>query len=423
MPPLEGTKNKIYYGWIIVIVLLFIAMVLVGSRSSFGVFFKSLTDEFGLSRAATSSITSLFMLLSIFFTFAGGWALDRFGPRPVFAVMGLFAGLSLLLTSLAGSIIHLYLSYSVLFAIGTASFFTVINATVSKWFDRNRGLALGITNTGSRIGEATIAPAAALLITDFGWRIAYRIIAITSWIIIIPLSRLMKSPPREQGTAIDTSPANARFEDRRIKKEGKLSDLTFVQSLKSRNYWYFAPLWLCSGFGQAVVFTHIVPYATDLNISPVNAATILTIIGGISIPAGILIGRLIDSTGAKIPLIFLCLLQGMSILSLTWATDLWNFYLIASFFGISCAGMGISLSTLTAEAFGKKHLGTIMSSLDAAFAIGSAVGAFTAGLIHDRYGNYNLSFLISAAGLVLAVLLLTRFNPGYTSQEAGTADS
>ncbi|MGD9118640.1 MAG: MFS transporter [Dehalococcoidia bacterium] len=387
-------------------------MVLEGSRSSFGVFFKSITDEFDLTRAATSSISSLFMILCIFFTFAGGWALDKYGPRLVFSLMGFFTGLSLLLTSIGGSIFHIYLSYSVLFAIGTASFFTVINATVSKWFDKNRGIALGIANTGSRLGEATVAPVAAFLIRDLGWRNAYRIIGGVSWLIIIPLSRLMKRSPQDIESIAEGSKTNNIDQEKISKIEDlKPTGLTLSQALKTRNYWYFTPVWLFSGFGQALVFTHIVPYATDMNISPINAATILTIIGGISIPSGVLVGKIIDTYGAKIPLISFILLLGGVILSLTWARELWNFYLIAAFIGPSCSGMGVSMSTLTVEAFGKRRLGTIMSSYDAVFSVGFAIGAFAGGLVHDIYSNYNLAFLISAIGLAMSALLIVRFRP------------
>src|SRR3989337_4020257 len=117
-----------------------------GMRFSYGVFFKSIEGEFNLSRAATSSIFSAHMALGIVVAIVGGWALDRFGPKIVTFIMGLLIFFSMLLTSQTSSLWHLYMGYSVLLSMGGSANYVVITSTVSRWFDKKRGTALGIAS-------------------------------------------------------------------------------------------------------------------------------------------------------------------------------------------------------------------------------------------------------------------------------------
>jgi MFS family permease len=147
--------------------------VLLGTRQSYGVFFKSVQSDFNLSRAATSGIFSAYMGFSGVFSVLGGWALDRFGPKWTIVGMGFFTGVSLLLTSQVHSLWQLYFTYSLILAIGTGETYTVVSASVSRWFNKKRGLALGISQAGGGIGLLIAAPLSSYLIISFNWRTAY----------------------------------------------------------------------------------------------------------------------------------------------------------------------------------------------------------------------------------------------------------
>ncbi len=141
-------KDRVFYGWVVVIDLLIIFTIMFGTRFSFGIFFKSIEGDFNLTRTATSGIFSIHMVFCAAFAFLGGWALDRYGPRTILFLMGLFTGLSLILTSQTTSAGQLFITYSLLLAIGTGAGFVVTMATASRWFARKRGFALGIALSG-----------------------------------------------------------------------------------------------------------------------------------------------------------------------------------------------------------------------------------------------------------------------------------
>ena len=191
------------YCLVIVIAALIIQSTLVVIRFSFGVFFKSLATEFDMTRAATSSAVSAYMVFGAVLAIVGGWAFDRYGPRIIILLMCLFTGRSMLLTSQTNSVWQLFITYSLLLAIGTGGLHVVRISTVSRWFDKKRGLALGIVVSGGGLGQVVMAPFATFLISNFDWRIAYIVIGLITWLIVIPLSRLLKNDQLEIGALPD----------------------------------------------------------------------------------------------------------------------------------------------------------------------------------------------------------------------------
>ncbi|MCK4962020.1 MAG: MFS transporter, partial [Anaerolineales bacterium] len=196
-------KGRMFYGWVVVATFFIAGTAIWGIRFSFGVFFKSLESEFALSRATTSAIFSAQMVLGGIFTILGGWALDRFGPRIVILLMGICTGLSLLLAGQTSALWQIFLAYSLLMAMGTGAIFVVVMSTVSRWFERRRGLALGLASLGAGMGPLMVAPFATYLLSISDWRMAFTILGAIAWVVVIPLSRLLKRDPQEIGMLPD----------------------------------------------------------------------------------------------------------------------------------------------------------------------------------------------------------------------------
>ncbi len=128
-------KNRIFYGWVVVVAIFISSLIMKGIDSSFGVFFTSLESTFGLSRATTSAVLSGRMAFSCLSAVLGGWAIDRYDPRVVFSIMGLFIGISLILTSQTVAAWQLFVTYSLLLSIGIGAYYVVTTSTILRWFD------------------------------------------------------------------------------------------------------------------------------------------------------------------------------------------------------------------------------------------------------------------------------------------------
>ncbi len=411
MLSLLRTRAKLFYGWVVVIALLIIGTITFGTRFSFGVFFKSIESEFDLTRGVTSWIFSIHMVFSIAFAILGGWALDRYGPRIIIFLMGLFTGLSLLLTSQTNSSWQLFITYSLLLAIGTGALHVVRISTVSRWFDKKRGLALGIVVSGGGLGQVIMAPFATFLISSFDWRTAYIVIGIITWLIVIPLSRLLKKDPHEIGAFPDG--INSHSKEIKDEKES-IQPISFSlsQVLKTRSFWLLMFIWLFWGSSSFLILTHIVPHATDIGFSAGEAAIILSLMGGISIAGSVLMGRLLESIGKKKVAIICSLLLVGAMVWLIWAQNLWMLYLFAVAYGFAQGGLATSVNVIIGDTFGLRNLGVIMGMLTIGWGVGSAIGPAVAGLIFDVTNSYSIAFLMGAATMLIATLLIALIKRG-----------
>jgi len=298
--------GRINYGWIIVSIFFIIGSVLSGIRLSFGVFLKFIENDFILSRANTSALFSVSTILGSIFAVLGGWALDRYGPKRIVLLMGISTGASLLLTSQMTTAWQLFITYSLLLAIGTGAIYVVTMATVLRWFDKQRGLALGIAGSGVGLGMIIMPPLATYLIINFGWRMAYLYIGMIALVIVIPLSLFIKHKRSESSTPSDskTDAKETGIKTAVIDKPEQLSaSLSLMEAAKTKSFWLILFIWIFFASSSLLILTHLVPHITDIGFSEIQAATIASIIGGISILGRILMGIMSDKIGRKMTVV------------------------------------------------------------------------------------------------------------------------
>jgi MFS family permease len=388
-----------------VAVFLVIGIMFYGVHFSFGVFFKSIEAEFDLTRTATSAILSANLLLAGFMSFGFGWALDRYGPRRVVLLMAIFTGLSLVLTSQTNALWQLFITFSLLLAMGTGPVYVVPMSAVARWFDRKRGLALGLSSIGMGLGTMVMAPFAAFLIANYSWQTAYLIIGLIAWVIIIPLTRLLKGDPSEIGAL----PDGAKPGDVVLRLE--IEDLPpaqhpFLSILRDRNFWVFAAIWFLFASCLFLLVSHLVPHVTDSGFSPIQAASVLSILGFAAIPGRIVMGIASDRLGRRKTFMASLFFQAVAIAWLIWAQSLPSLYVFALVFGFFYSGFGNSGAAFISDTFGVKNIGTVLGLMEVGFGIGAAAGSAIGGYIFDVTGSYTIAFIIAVVALVVATLLV-----------------
>lgn len=403
---LFNVKNRIFYGWIVTIAGFLLLLISLGMRYSFGVVFKSLEGEFVLSRGATSTIFSVYMLLCCVFAVLGGWALDRYGPRIITALLGFSTGLSLLLTSQTSSAWQLYITYGLLLSLGTGAIFTVVNSTVSRWFNKKRGFTLGIATAGGSAGTVVLAPFTTYLISDFGWRMAFVILGFCAWLIMISLSMLLKKDPVDMGLFPDgVRPGLKNVTQLTDGRSDQLSGISLREASRTSNYWFLFFSHLLLALSVHLITTHIVPHAIDLGISAADAAIILGLIGLSAILGRILTGRVSDSIGRKAPAIACALFQAGILTWLIWMTDLWMLCVFATVFGFTWGGLGTQLVAQIGDIFGVRSIGAIMGTVLVGWYFGAAIGPALGGFMFDASGSYFAAFITAAACMLIAAVI------------------
>ena len=408
MPRSEG---RLFYGWVLVAAFLAIGTVMFGSLTSFGVFFKSIVSEFGLTRASTSAIFAVQNLFGSAMSFIGGWAVDRYGPRITVLFIGIFTGLSLLLTSQTNALWQLFIAYSLLFSVIGAVYTTIVS-TVSRWFDKNRGLALGIAGSGLGLGPVVIAPLATYLIASFDWRMAYIIMGLVAWLIIIPLSRLLREPPYAIGTEPDGAKSGSGEMGTAPPKNEDIyaTEFSLREASRTRSFWLLGSTWLLSAFCYFLILIHIVPHTTDIGISAMGAATVLSLIGASFVAGRLLVGKISDSIGRKKTAIICALLVALAMIWLIWSQDLLMLYLFGVVFGFANGGLDTSVAALVGDTFGIRRIGIIMGALQVNYGIGVMIGPAIGGLVFDVSNSYFTAFLVGVLAMLAVALfvVLTR---------------
>ncbi len=406
--PPEGATQGFFYGWVIVAVCLVIMTTAYGVSYSFGVFFKPLQDDFGWSRAATSSIFSFYQMSHNVLGLLAGWATDRYGPRITVALGGIVFGAGLMLTSRVSALWQLYPIYGLLVGLGISAAWSPMLTTVSRWFTKRRGLALGVVTSGIGLGTVIMSPLAGYLISSHGWRMSYFGIGMVALVIILVASLFLRKSPQEKGLLpygeLENGENTTNFQSRGV---------PFREAIRGRSLWVLLTIFTLVSVGIFMVMTHIVRYAQDSGMPPLAAASILSIVGFASIVGRIVVGAASDRVGVRRTLIACAILQAIIIVWLSAVSGVWEFYLCALFFGFVYGGLIPLFPALTGELFGVGHMGILFGFVTLGAGIGGALGPLMAGYIFDTMGSYSIAFLIAASLSAVSVMLLPALKARY----------
>ena len=284
--------------------------------------------------------------------------------------------------------------------VGGSCCFIPIISSIPRWFTRRAGTAIGITVAGFGLGGLVSPPLAQWLISAYGWQQAFIILGLISLIIIIPLAQFMKHSPQRIG--LEPYGGSEAMEDKPSLVKGGLS---ITQVIKTRGFWIFGLILFCFFFCIQVIIVHIVPHAIDIGISPIIAASITSIIAGISVVGRLSMGFVSDKVGGRLLFVVCISLAALALFWLIFAKEIWMLYVFAVIFGLAYGGIVLLQAVISAELFGVGSLGIILATLMFYGTIGGALGAPLAGSIFDITGSYSLAFLISVIICALAIIL------------------
>jgi MFS family permease len=403
--PLEG-GSRFFYGYFVVGASLLIMSMMWGVYYAFGVFFKPVLNEFGWTKAMTSGAFSLASMMNGLLAVAVGGLTDKFGPRMVMTVCGLFLGLGFMLMSQISNVFHLYLFYGIFVGAGMSGSFIPLTSTVARWFFKRRGLMTGIVAAGSGIGALIGPPVASRLIPIYGWRTSYVILGSITLLVVVLSAQFIKRDPTQVGQI-----PYGKNQREQVGLNLRVEGLSLKEAVSSTRFWIFFTTGFCYGYCVFAIMVHITPHAIESGISAVRAANILAAIGCLSIVGKVLLGRVGDIVGNRRTLILGFILMSLALIGLVPAPIAWMLFLIAGLFGFAFGGIAVSHSPLVAELFGLRSHGVIFGVFGMSVGWGGAMGPLLTGYLFDVTNSYQMAFLlcavISLAGILFAALLRT----------------
>jgi MFS family permease len=402
--------KNIFYGWYVALacgigLACGLATVL---TYTFGVFVTPLRQEFGWSQ--TEAFTALFLsVLTITFVAPFfGMLVDRLGARRVILVgLVLEAALVASFYFQDASLVTFYLRYVALALFGVGTTHIAFTRIIALWFDRQRGLALGVTLAGVGIGGFAWPILTQWAISSYGWRSAWLVIAVAIVVFggtIVLL--VVRDSPQSMGLLPDgdtvvrskASPA----------ERGAAPGLTLRQALAARHFWTMLVVFLLIGIAVTSIQVHLVPLLLSRGVTPMRAANALSILAVALLFGRVSAGWLMDRIFA--PRVAIAFLLGpiVAIFLLASGATGWLAFVAGVLTGLA-AGAEVDVTAyLVSRYFGLQHFSSIYAWYYSAYSLGAGLGPLATANAVDRFGGYTEILLVHAAMLTVATLLLAR---------------
>jgi MFS family permease len=341
--------------------------------------------------------------------------------------MALFA-LGLFAFSQLWSLPSFYLFFLLISLGSSLGGFMPITVAVVNWFDRSRGMALGISSVGFAVGGLA-APLVILAITDIGWRQTAFFSGILVLLIGLPLTSFMLSRPEDIGTHVDgitpeeAATRRARDLARHRKSNSTEVDFSARQAMSTLAFWTISLGHSSALFVVSAVMVHLFSHLTvSLGYSNSEAALFLGLMTAFQI-VGQLAGGALGDIISKRLIVIVCM--GMHATALLMVAHLGSTPAVLGFavlHGLAWGTRGPLMQAIRADYFGRSSFGSIMGFSSMILMIGQMAGPVIAGVLYDRTGSYESGFtiiaIIAALGSIF-FMLSWRPQPPSTSATLG----
>lgn len=411
LPPrrwLQLRQSAAYKGWGIVLVsFVCIALVFASSTAAMPLIYGPVIDEFGWSRTeatlvftyknAASAVAALFLV---------GPLCERFGLRRV-TVGAFVTTATAMLSFLWVSSIWTYYVAGIALGAGVSATFVTAKILVSRWFNRNQGLALGMMLAGTSVGGMMAPLAYASIESTLGWRAAFAGLSLGIWAIALPLY-LVKADENPTAEDLRLEPG---FKPRRRAEpvpEHASARAHFVGMIAQPAFWLIVLSLLLVAAADAGLMQHTALFLErDVGLTTGAAAAALSGMFALGIVAKIGAGCFYDKYSLKgISLWYILLAVSIALaFSVTGALTLIVF---AAMRGIAHGGLMLEPAVVAKHCYGPRLLHLTISIFIGVWAVGAALGAILLSLLYDAQGTYRIGFLLLIVFSVIAAVILSR---------------
>jgi MFS family permease len=369
---------------------------------SFGVFLRPVTEDFGIGRGTLASAMLITNWISAFTGPVLGYLLDRWGVRRVMVPgVFLFALATAAQSLMTPSLVVIYLLFAMKGLGGAGQSPTAYATVIARWFDRERGFAMGIGMAGVGLGTAIIPLLAAYLIDTVGWRDAYLGLSIAIVAIAgLPVIAFIRDPREGEGAY------RPEVGDAPLPGIGLMEAVT-----GSWRFWGMIVAFLFGVIALNGVLVHIVAIQMDRGISLQQATRVLAASGIAALVGRVVSGWCVDRIFA--PRVAACffMLPMVGIALVAGGPPGWGPLGGALLCGLALGAEIDLMAFFASRYFGLKSYGKILGTIFGCFAGATGVGPFLSGYSFDRFHSYAPAFALYEALLVGTCVILLLLGP------------
>jgi MFS family permease len=369
-----------------------------GLGESFTVFLKPISENFGWDRAQVVSVYSLTWLVSGLTAPVVGRVFDRSGPRMVYSLGIFFLGAAFLGAAHAQHLWQFQASIGLCVGFGLALIGNVPNSILlGRWFGPRLPTAMAVVYSAIGGGVLVLLPASQLLIDYLGWRGAYQLFCVVAVGLLIPVVFL------PWGRLAAGSPHVMKRADTSVVDEG----WTLVSAMRHHAFWALFSTFFFTAVGMYAIVAQIVAYLIDAGFPPLQAATAWGF-SGVVLLFGMLGVSTLDGVIGRRPSVLISYAISIIGIILLWLLQWYpNYWLLTGFviaFGSMMGSRGPLLSATAMKIFRGKRVGTIFGTISIGSGLGSSLGSWSGGLLHDWTHSYNPVIAFSLVAVVLGMI-------------------
>ena len=370
------SKSKIY-----IVATAFLSLFAIVGIAYYGLpfFFDFMTHDFGWSRTTVTSGNAVGkLLIGPLFGFITGWLIDRYGPRRLMLLGSVFMGVALIGLGYNGGTLWMFYMFYIFNALGYVCAGPLpCQVLISRWFDKNRGKAMGIAYLGIGAGGTVTPLLATKLESVYGWNMTLACLGILVMLISMPMVFFIKEQRRKE-------------EKREKKPEPKAAPIKSI--LTNRNFYLLGIGSMCAIGVVGGVGQHLKLYLRDMEFTQEKAAHIMSLVLMMSLIGRVLMGWLADMFSRKYVMILIYLMVASAIPLLLLPDFPGRIYIFAIVYGIGLGGDYMIVPLMAGDLFGVKVLGRTMGIILIADVIAESLLPMLVGSMYDVTGNYTLGF-------------------------------
>lgn len=404
--------KRIHYSWFILAITFFSIIVAGIVISSSGVFINSFENEFGWDR----SVIALAFAISLFLYGISGpfmaALLEAIGLKKMMIISMATLLIGIMLTLIMNQSWQLIIIWGFIIGLGSSLFLTVLSPYVANyWFEKRRGLAVGILTASTATGQLILLPVLAIIINNYSWRWAIGLIMILSFIMLIIISLFMKNSPKDVGILPYGLKEEAQ-ESNEIQKKNPIV-IAFnglFDAVKVKEFWLLAgSFFICGLSTNGLIGTHFISFCIGFGVPLVTAASLLSFMGIFNLVGTTLSGWLSDRFDNRWLLFWYYSLRGASLVLLPYALSEGSITMLAIFtvfYGLDWIATVPPTISISRQIFGANKSGIIYGWIFSFHQAGAAVAAFGGGIIYKIFNTYTWAFFLAGVFCVLASLFV-----------------
>jgi MFS family permease len=394
-----------YFGWNIVGAAAVLTLLTVGLRMAIGPFFLPMAESLGFTRSMLSGIVAVGMLCYGLGMPLAGYLVSTRGTRFVLLTGTAIVVASCIWTVFAGGPIEFLLSFGVALSIGLAFTSPVaLTPVISRWFTRQRGMALFFLSTGSMAGIALMTPALTFAISAVGWKETMLGFAVLFALMTVPMTLfIMRDEAPEHA---DLLPHQIVDKAAAAKPAPARAAPDVRGALRTLPFWQVALGLFACGFSMNLLGTHGVPMLMDHGFDATTSSLGIGLIGLVAIFSTLVLGRLSDQVERRNILATIYLVRGLGFFALVMVGADWELYGAATIGGIAWAGSIALSSAILADVYGIRLVGVLYGLTYLGHQVGGMISSWLGGWAYETFGTHWVAFG-SAGALLLAAALIS----------------